>query len=235
MPSQHSEHTTEPLADDDLLDVERRRGNTYKLLAECYHEPDDDLVELLSTVTDEDVAVSDVTLRNATTDLDTLRVEYAKLFVGPFELQAPPYESTYVDDSGRVMTRSTAEVIEAYRQEGLDVGLDEPPDHVSAELEFVYVLVAEEVEALAAGDIEAATASLRRQYEFLSSHLGRWVSELSENVLEHADTEFYRALADETRDFVEGDGKRLADRLDRLEDPDTDLLAVIEGGESDDD
>lgn len=235
MPSRNQEHTNRPLPDEDLLDVERRRGNTYKLLAECYHKPDDALLELRSTAAEEDIAVSDAALRGPKTDLETLRVEYAKLFVGPFELLASPYESTYVDDPDRVMTRSTAEVAEAYRQEGLDVGLDEPPDHVSAELEFVYVLVAEEVRALAAGDIDAATASLRRQYEFLSGHLGRWVSEFAENVQEHADTEFYRMLAAETRDFVEADGKRLADRLEHLDDPDTDLLAVIEGGDGDGD
>jgi hypothetical protein len=51
---------------------------------------------------------------------------------------------------------------------------------------------------------------------------------------EHADTEFYSLLADETQSFVEGDGKQLAKRLERLETTDDDLTTVLEDGDTND-
>lgn len=207
--------------DESLLDAvaeERRRGNTYKLLSECFHEPDEQLLELLDELASEDLYVSTEDLRDSVSDLDAMRVEYAKLFVGPFELQAPPYESTYVDNPERVMTESTAEVMDLYRREGLEIGREGPADHVSAELEFVYVLVRREIEALGTSDRQVATEYLQRQYDFLVNHLGRWAPEFTENVIEHTDSEFYRLLASDLQSFVETDGKRLSDRHTRLDD-----------------
>ncbi|EMA46595.1 TorD/DmsD family molecular chaperone [Halobiforma nitratireducens] len=250
----------EKLSDDDLLAPERCRVNAYKLLAECFHEPDEELAGLLTEVTADEGSDRDGgleldipadELNEAMTDLESLRVDYARLFVGPFEVLAPPYESTYVDDPDRVMTESTVEVTNEYRQEQVDIGLDEPADHVAAELEFVYLLARHEVEALAAGEYETAADYLRRQHEFLGTHLGRWIGEFADDVRSHADTEFYRRLADETERFVERDGRRLADRLDRLgiqygegdddgdDDIDTgdleraDLVAALHGGDDD--
>lgn len=218
---------TRNISNDDLLAAERRRTATYKLLAECYHEPNERLLELLSETPTEDVDVALEQLDDAITDLDSLRVDHAKLFVGPFELLAPPYESTYVDEPGRVMTESTANVQEAYRREGLDIGLDEPADHVTAELEFAAVLTHTGCEALAAGDDETASTYLRRQYEFLSTHLGRWVGPFADDVRDHADAEFYRRLADETQRFVERDGTRLGARLEALEEEHDDVLEAM--------
>lgn len=201
----------------DRLSEEERRGNVYKLLSECYHRPDEELVELLEEAGSLDgLEVHAGELAEAIPeDLKSLRVDYAKLFVGPFELLAPPYGSIYLEDEERVMTASTRDVENRYRQEGLDVNLDEPPDHVAAELEFVYVLVAGEIEAIASSDAEAAVAYLERQRDFLDVHLGRWIGEFAENVEENAEAEFYRTLARQTTAFVEEDVDRLSDLLDR--------------------
>ena len=221
------------------LATERWRAATYRLLAALYHQPTDWPSGLLDGTGDAglDVEAVDVDaekLRESVPDDNSLRLDHAQLFVGPFELAAPPYESVYVDDESRVMTDSTAAVQAEYRGAGVAIDIDEPADHVAAELEFVSLLVATECEALAAGEFEAAERYLDRQYEFLVSHLGRWVSEFAENTRTHADTEFYTLLADETRSFVEADGKRLAERLERLEAPDDDVTAVLEGETSDD-
>lgn len=201
--------------EDELLTREEQRAATYQLLAACYREPDQELVDLLEASDDEDheIAVDELTAA-LPSDRERLRVDHAKLFVGPFELHAPPYESVYVDDRNRTMTESTVDVASEYRAEGLEVDLDQPADHVCAELEFTYVLVVAGLEALAAGDDDVAAEYVERQYDFLAGHLGRWVSEFAANIREHAGTRFYRLLADETQSFVETDGKRLADRLD---------------------
>ncbi len=219
---------------DDQRAVERRRAATYKLLAELYQEPDDDRLQLLAEAAEMEVSIATDALLEAASDRKPLRLDYAQLFVGPFDLAAPPYESVYIDDETRVMTEATEAVGAEYQQAGVDIGISEPPDHVAAELEFVYLLVETEIAAIEAADFAAAEHYLGRQYDFLVDHLGRWVSELAENMRTHANTEFYRLLGEETQAFVEGDGQLLADRLDRLETTDDDLIAVLAGGETDD-
>lgn len=210
---------------------QRRRANTYKLLTECHHEPDGELLGLLEQTSSETIGVAVDELRAATTDLETMRVDYAKLFVGPFEVLAPPYGSSYLDDADRVVTDSTADVREQYREEGLDIGMDEPADHVAAELEFACILALSEAEAIETGDYETAATYARRRYEFLSEHLGRWVSELADNIRNQAETEFYRRLADETQSFVESDGTQLAGKVEQLDDAETDVEEALTGGD----
>ena len=94
------------------------------------------------------------------------------------------------------------------------VGYDCP----EAQLEILFLLVVTEIEALAAGDEETAQEYLEKQYEFSRSHLGRWVGEFADNVTAHARTPFYETVATETVAFVEGDGKRLRERLETLGD-----------------
>lgn len=217
----------------DPIEDERRRVNTYKLLAECYQQPDDDLTALLTETSNDEVTVDVETLCATAPAVDELRTDHAQLFVGPFELSAPPYESTYVDDPDRVMTEATVAVEGKYRRAGFDVAIDEPADHVAVELEFVYVLALQECEALVSGDREKAAEAIEQQYEFLAEHLGRWVSEFATNVREHATTDFYRELADETQSFVENDGKQLRDRIERLDSED-DVVDAIVGGDHND-
>ena len=220
---------------EDALAVEQRRANTYSLLAALFQPPDEGGLDRLTETDVESVSIAVDALVDAAADANDLKLDHAGLFVGPFELGAPPYESVYVDSESQVMTESTAQVQTEYTEAGVDIDIDEPADHVAAELEFTFLLVATEVEALDAGEFEAVTHYLERQYEFLVEHLGRWISELADNVREHADTEFYRLLADETQEFVESDGQRLRERLDRLDHTDADLRAVLEGGDTHDD
>ncbi|MFC6752697.1 TorD/DmsD family molecular chaperone [Halorubrum tibetense] len=215
---------------DGALADEQRRANTYGLLAAMFQPPDEGRMDRIANTTNAEVEVDVNALADAAAGAADLTLDHAGLFVGPFELEAPPYESVYVDDETRVMTGSTAEVQAEYTEAGVDIEMDEPADHVAAELEFTFLLVTTEVEALGAGEFEAAEHYLERQYEFLSEHLGRWISELAEEMREGADTEFYRLLADETQSFVESDGKRLADRLNRLDGADDDVLTALDGG-----
>ncbi|HDH01197.1 MAG TPA: molecular chaperone TorD, partial [Nitrospirae bacterium] len=89
---------------------------------------------------------------------EDLCVEYAKLFVGPFELLAPPYGSVYLDDGGRVMGDSTMRVIEAYQKEGLSGNDDfkDLPDHIAVEMEFMSYLIYKERETLERSDFDTA-------------------------------------------------------------------------------
>ena len=89
-------------------------------------------------------------------DEEELLVEYARLLVGPNELPAPPYGSVYLEEGRKVMGESTARVMEFYKAEGLSMNeqFQNLPDHITAEMEFMYYLAYHEVEALEKNDRE---------------------------------------------------------------------------------
>ena len=145
--------------------------------------------------------------------LESLKIDYSKLFVGPYGLLAPPYGSVYLEDTRRVMGNSTMDVRNTYREEGLDIGLKEAPDHITIELEFMYFLIHKEVEAIRISDSVTAAGYLKKQRVFLETHLGAWVSEFANNVEANAQTSFYKNLARLTKSFVEEDLESLSDNM----------------------
>ncbi|MFP4481041.1 MAG: molecular chaperone, partial [Desulfohalobiaceae bacterium] len=63
--------------------------------------------------------------------LHRLRVDHAKLFVGPYQLAAPPFGSVYLEQRQTLMGESTQMVKELYRQAGLEMDpeYNSPADH----------------------------------------------------------------------------------------------------------
>ena len=90
-------------------------------------------------------------------------MDYPQRFVGPFTMSAPPYGSMHLESEGRICGDSTMDVMARYREEGLRLTLREPADHVAAELEYMYVLAAREMEALGRGDEGEATRYVEKQ------------------------------------------------------------------------
>ncbi len=186
------------------------RAEVYKVLAECYYPLDEEMMAILSRPESSTPTPIEEIAREASavTDIVDLRVDHAKLFVGPFKLLAPPYGSVYLDDS-RLMGASTLDVKDLYAEEGLDLLAKEAPDHVSIELEFMQVLALKEIDALRKSDLQAARSCRRRQRSFLAMHLGRWVAAFADAIEQHARTDFYRTLGRVTWRFVEDDLEEL--------------------------
>jgi TorA maturation chaperone TorD len=130
-------------------------------------------------------------------DEEELLVEYARLFVGPNELLAPPYGSVYLEEGRKVMGESTARVMEFYKAAGLsmDEQFHNLPDHITAEMEFMYSLAYHEVEALEKDDREKAAYFLNRQETFLRNFLGPWIAPFCDKITQGTENEFYLALA----------------------------------------
>jgi TorA maturation chaperone TorD len=217
----------------DLLKYETARSGAYKGLAGCYHVPNNGLhnalVELeyhLGTLGSE--AATHITLMRSEwlgrgDEIDDLCVDFARLFVGPYTLLAPPYGSVYLDGERKVMGDSTMDVRMRYGEVGLEVAahFKEAPDHIAAELEFMYFLILKEAEAISHSDFEQALDFLKKQQEFLSLHqaldflkkqqeflslhIGNWVSEFADRVERNAETQFYKQLARTTKVFVSKD------------------------------
>jgi TorA maturation chaperone TorD len=197
-----------------FIHCEKARGKAFSLLSECYRLPS---IEITNVLRDLQTEMGDL-CESATpyfsrmieeserkNHLEEIRADYAKLFLGPFTLLSPPYGSVYLDRERKVMGDSTAEVRSLYRRAGLDISKDfhDAPDHIAAELEFMYFLIFKEVEALGESDVGRAIDFHNQQRAFLRDHLFAWVPEFTEKVEEVAETEFYKNLARATRAFLE--------------------------------
>ena len=196
-----------------LTDVDR--AQTYKVLAECYYPPDEALMALLAEVSQSATEFVCEIARNArdASDLESLRVDHARLFIGPYKLLAPPYGSVYLED-GRLMGNSTIDVKALYAEEGLDTVLKVAPDHIGVELEFMVYLIGRAVEAQEGQNPEDAARFEQKQRAFLARHLGQWVVAFAAKVEEMAETGFYRTLGSVTRRFMETESARLSATAD---------------------
>lgn len=196
------------------------RGECYRFLAACFYQPKKETLvaeQLLPTLVSslQEVCPAAATFAQGMRDTledytdDELAVEYARLFVGPFGLKAPPYGSVYLDGDHTVMGPSTMETIHVYEEEGLarDEGFHELPDHIAVELEFMYFLCYKEFEALKAGALEKAEAYRHQQGSFIDHFLDKWVPLFCDNIKEETDNEFYSALADCLRAFIQSPGR----------------------------
>ncbi len=183
------------------------RANLYRLLSLYYYEPEKELIDkrALSFLAAEMAQVcpegakyaAELTEEANIGEIEDLRIDYAKLFVGPFDLLAPPYGSVYLEKRRRVMGESTLDALRCYQEAGLtmDRYFMEAPDHIAAELEFMYYLSFQDLD----------NESVERQKYFLEHHLGAWVEDFTALVEERAETNFYRHLARITRLFVNAD------------------------------
>jgi putative dimethyl sulfoxide reductase chaperone len=135
--------------------------------------------------------------------LHELKVEYARLFIGPRAPQVHPYESVYRDTphgSGAAVLMvgpSALAVREAYRRvngPGADDAA-EPPDHVATELDFQMCLYYMEAQAWQSHDEAAAKGWRSVAEDFATGHLCRWGPELCRDVRAKSHHAFYGALA----------------------------------------
>lgn len=202
-----SEAGAENMAPQRLAERHAQRANVYRLLADCFAEPERLERALLPRLSS---AMAGCFVE-CLPDLDrmkchgaqegepllALRVAHAQLFVGPNELLAPPYGSVYLEGERRLMEPSTLAVMEEYREAGLLVSeeLHQPPDHIASELELLYFLIFQHLES-------GEEAYLTRQLRFLDRHLGRWCAPFCERIQNAAVHPFYDALATLTERFV---------------------------------
>jgi TorA maturation chaperone TorD len=194
---------------------EKRRGDCYKLLAACFYLPrkmlylEEGILRSLAALFGEvclEAAPCLAQMEEAflTYSEEELSIEYARLFVGPFELKAPPYGSVYLDGGRRVMGDSTMEVVRIYEKTGLamDKEFKELPDHIAVELEFMYYLIYKEVEALEKLEKDKALALEETRNHFFNRFLSPWIPPFCEKIKETTDNHFYIALADCLSTFI---------------------------------
>lgn len=195
---------------------EKARGDCYRLLSACFYQPQKEafiqeeffknLAVILKDVSPDTAAhvpaMEKAFLKYSEEDL---LLAYAKLFVGPNELLAPPYGSVYLDGEKKLMGDSTMEVIKMYEEQGLfmDSEFRNLPDHITVELEFMYYLIFKEVEALEKSETDKALNFIKTQELFLDKFLKKWVGPFCDKIKEGTDNEFYNSLAGCLSVFIE--------------------------------
>lgn len=130
--------------------------------------------------------------------LGDLLWEYTRLFIGPYRLPSPPWESVYTSPKRLLMQEAYDAVRDLYREAGLTIpDIHVHADHIGSELNFLAVLY-ERMESGTGGEGKAAEMAER----FLSEHLRKWVPSFSRDLEAAAEKDLYRELARATRAIV---------------------------------
>jgi TorA maturation chaperone TorD len=197
-----------------------QRSDCFKLLSACFYSPDLDmlinedvcgnLTALFEQVIPEAVPyVKQMQQALHSYSEEKLKIAHAELFVGPFELQAPPYGSVYLERNNQVMGKTTLEVIKKYQESGLKLDIKEPADHIAIELEFMHYLYTLEAEALDSGNNAKVQSLASIKNDFLSIYLAPWIPKFCAKIRATADNIFYRSLADCLENFIEHEAATL--------------------------
>ena len=195
-------------------DRDAARADLCRLLAACYYEPGREFEEervfaalrAAAARVDPGLAADARRLGDAfaAARLEDLLIDYTRLFLGPVAAPARPYGSVWLEVDKGLMQDSTMAVLALYAEGGFEIAeaFRELPDHIAAELEFLYLLLFKAAQARRAGDDEALAASTGLRQRFLGAHLAAWVVPFTAAVAANAQTPFYRALAALTERFV---------------------------------
>lgn len=190
------------------------REDLCRYLAACYYEPCTDFSEerlfdsMLSAASAIDPELAESARRLGAAfdaqDMQTLLVDYTRLFIGPSQPVAMPYASFWLTDDMSMRHEATQAVLDFYEQGGFDISDDfrELPDHVAAELEFLYQLIFSQNQAQLGGNADDLAAAAALRSRFVAEHLGAWIGAFAAAVKSGAETAFYRDLAEFTERFV---------------------------------
>lgn len=209
-----------------MIDADFRRlagrADVARLLSASYYEPGPELaeervfesLEAAAGSVDSALGAAAKRLRHAfeATDEQSRLVDYIRLFHGPPRALAQPYGAVWMSTDPAVMQESTLSVLGLYRDAGFDMAEDfrDLPDHVSVELECLYVLLFREAQLRRQEEPEEARAAAAQRAQLLSEHLGRWAVPFSDAVTAAAQTAFYRELGAVTKQFIEGEIRALS-------------------------
>ncbi len=202
-------------------DLYQLRSDTYRLLAAAFYPPDREIFQeeglcrnlemLCSELCPDAVShcqdMADGLQKSST---EELQVEHAALFVGPFELLAPPYGSVYLDGKHAIMSDSTVAVQKLYRQAGLELTEKEVPDHIALELEFASYLAGKIHGLQPATDRDEMERYLKLYGQFVQDTLLGWVPEFCQRIRSETKNVLYHSLASCLEKFVRRENQELA-------------------------
>ena len=132
-------------------------------------------------------------------ELEELLWEYTRLFIGPYKLPCPPWESVYTSPKRLMMQDAADQVLKHYLEAGLILETrGVMPDHIGAELNFLALLLQK-----SHSEADGKEQLLRITDNFLNDHILKWIPDFIRDMENAAETRFYKALAGVTRNLVD--------------------------------
>jgi TorA maturation chaperone TorD len=155
---------------------------------------------------------------NNLTHFDDLHWDYTRMFIGPFELPVPPWESVYTSKESLLFQKTTMDVRKEYRKFDIEVKeLNlEADDHIGLELDFMYhlnELCMKSANEQTEHSFKEIHYLLQEQQDFLQTHLLSFVSQFTDKVIESADTKFYAGMAKILKHYLQMDSEVLKELL----------------------
>lgn len=173
------------------------QAETFRLLSYLFDSPDSSLVSTIADVKRlyrEDVHATELLDGMAESlecdDTVALQVDHAKLFIGPFEMLAPPYASLYLETGDQVCGKTTASIERCYRNQGFELTSKEkqPADYIGYLFEFIYLLAFRYLQ----GTSEVALEDIDR---FADKYVLNWMPRFFSNIDQGAETRYFKCLA----------------------------------------
>ncbi|OIQ11472.1 TorD/DmsD family molecular chaperone [Neomoorella thermoacetica] len=151
-------------------------------------------------------------------ELERLRWDYTRMFVGPYQLPAPPWESAYLNDERLLFQEETLAVRRIYLRYGFIPRNyhQEADDHLGMELEFMFRLSEMVAGKVAVRDTVGAEAILKDQEVFMADHLLKWVPRFAGDVMHSSATDFYQGMASLLKGFIYLDRQAIAELLQAI-------------------
>lgn len=149
---------------------------------------------------------------------EKLHWDYTKMFIGPNYLLAPPWESTYFNDSRLLFQEQTFKVRETYlKYNFIPKNYPyEPDDHIGCELDFMNKLSSLSLDMIKLNNEKRLRSLLDEQQSFISEHLKKWIDMFVENIEQFSETDFYRGFALILKGFIAIDKEILEELISDL-------------------
>ena len=196
---------------------DRARADMYALLSRLFYAaPDEGLLRALATsgsmAADDEASTlalgwQELTAAAALAEVDDVRFEYDSIFVGAGKADITLYSTAYL--TGITHNGHGAEKhLVVLRDDLADLGIvrrdsaHEPEDHFSALCDVMRFLIV--------GDRDTPAASLDRQREFFTAHVGRWFGAFAAAIEAHEKIVFYRPAGRFLRAFLELESESFA-------------------------
>lgn len=144
-----------------------------------------------------------------------IKVEYARLFLGPKKPIASPYESVYTSCRKQIFGESASLVKKQYEEMGLKIQSKAhiPEDFIGYELEFMYYLSYFTVTLYDDKNYEKINDIIKYQQRFLEDHLKNWIDEFTTKITENTNMEYFKILANFTKEFIIDDYNSMSELI----------------------
>lgn len=155
-------------------------------------------------------------------DLVYLQGRYIKVFSHGVAKNFPPLGTHYGTEHTFQKSSEMGDIAGFYNAFGLETSdkeKGEALDHISIELEFMYVATFKEGHALENHGVDKADICVKAQKKFFKTQIGSWGPLFAKLVNKHSDDEFYKKFAILLRLFMEMEAAYLNVKPRRLKAP----------------